>query len=157
MAINLVQKPQGGGILGAIGTVLGAIAGVAAAPFTGGASLLPTLGAASTGIGIGKTVGGLGDAALNKQNQPKGVGDFTVSEGKPQMGAADVIGKVGDVVGMASSAAGGVDKLLGGAAPGISQGGAIGRRALTLGANTSLGEDPSLALSRQLQNIKRRF
>lgn len=103
MAINLVQKPQGSGILSAIGTVLG----VAAAPFTGGASLATI----AAGAGLGKTIGTLGDAALNKQNQPKGVGEFNVVEGKPQMGVADVIGKVGDVIGAANTLNQGAEKV----------------------------------------------
>jgi hypothetical protein len=64
-------KKGGGGLLGAIGTALGAIGGAAAAPVTGGASLLATAGAlaggAAAGAGVGKLAGGLADKVVDPE------------------------------------------------------------------------------------------
>lgn len=75
----MVKRGGGGGILGAIGSALGligggiltAVTGGAAAPLEGAiaASAAPTLGGiaagAAGGAGIGKTVGGLADMAVD--------------------------------------------------------------------------------------------
>ena len=60
-----VKKKEGGA---GIGGVVGAIAGAIAAPFTGGASLLPAiLGGAATGAGLGQTIGAAAAPAEAKE------------------------------------------------------------------------------------------
>lgn len=67
-------KPQSsgsGGILAAIGAVLGAVA----APFTGGASLAATAGLAGAGGSIGSIVGNVADPAKGPEDQGVKTGD----------------------------------------------------------------------------------
>lgn len=76
--IQTEKKGGGGGLLGAIGSALGTIVGVAAAPFTAGASLLPTIGTAiggaAAGAGLGGTLGGLADKVTDKGGGGPGIG-----------------------------------------------------------------------------------
>lgn len=132
MATNINVAPKkSGGVLGAIGSILGAVAGVAAAPLTGGASLIPTLGTAltgaATGVGIGKTAGAIGDAAM----APKGVGapiqnkpsQFETPTGitptAPGASPGDAISRAGSLLQDVSGLQSGLKSLSGGIPPGI--------------------------------------
>lgn len=103
MPIRINEKPSSGGILGAIGTVLGAIA----APFTGGASLAGV----AAGAGIGKAAGGLVDAAAGGQRQAMPVGNAEVVASRQKPTAADTINQIGGVVSTVSGIQDGLGRV----------------------------------------------
>lgn len=64
MPVNPGIKKGGGGVLGELGSALGLLGAGIATVATGGAAA-PALAAAATGAGIGGTVGGLADKAID--------------------------------------------------------------------------------------------
>lgn len=131
MATNINVAPKkSGGILGAIASTLGAIAGGVLAIPTGGASIPAAAaaigGGAASGVGIGKTIGGLGDAAMAPkvgaplQNRPSPYQSPTaINPSAPQSSPMDAIGRAGSLIQDVSGLQSGLKSLSGGIPSGL--------------------------------------